>query len=195
VPVPENTYVVLDIPSPFAERVLAIREREQDQFRYSLPAETTVSGSSGTGPLAADEDLDRVIAVLDQVASGTRPIKSSFGPVRRFPDSDVFYLSFADERPLRALHQRFAASGLRFQPTPFPFGPHCTLRTRSPVTDGEAAVLFETVIDGHFTLDTLSLYDLPPRSAPLTGFSTLLCLLHLVNLTGPSPRAPRAARS
>jgi hypothetical protein len=184
VPVPQNSYVVLDIPSPFAEQVLAIRMRERDPFRYSLPAETTVSGSSGTGPIAADEDLDRVTAVLDRVAAETAPIRSSFGPVRRFPDSDVFYLSFADERPFRTLHERIAESGLRFQPAAFPFGPHCTLRTRAPVTDREAAALLATVVDGNFTLDTLSLYDLPARSSPLTGFTTLLCLLHRVRLSG-----------
>ena len=111
---PPNTYVVLDIPSPLAELVLAIRERQRDPFRFSLPAETTISGSSGTGPIAADEDLSRVVAVLDRIAAETAPIRASFGPVRRFPDSDVFYLSFVDERPLRALHQRVAASGLQF---------------------------------------------------------------------------------
>ena len=183
-PVPPNTYVVLDIPSPIAERVLAIRERAADPFRYSLPAETTVSGSSGTGPLAPDEDLDGVAAVLDRIATETAPIAAAFGAVRRFPESDVFYLAFVDEAPLRALHRRIAKSGLRFQPTPFPFGPHCTLRTRSPVTDAEAADLFVSTVPGRFTLDTLSLYDLPPRVAPPTDFMTLLCLLHRVRLTG-----------
>lgn len=184
-PVPPNTYVVLDIPSPFAERVLAIRERQRDRFRFSLPAEVTVSGSSGTGPLAPDLDLDRVRAVLDRIAADTAPIRASFGPVRRFPNSDTFYLSFVDERPFRALHERIASSGLRFQQTAFPFGPHCTLRTRpATVTEGDALV--SERVDGAFTLDTLSLYDLAdPVVAAGTDFVTLLCLLHRVRLTGP----------
>lgn len=181
--IPPNTYVVPDIPPAFAEQVLALRERQSDPFRFSLPAETTISGSSGTGPIASDEDLPRVIAALDRIAAETAPIRASFGPVRRFPDSDVFYLSFVDERPLRALHERIAASGLRFQPSPFPFGPHCTLRTRAPITDAESRELISARITGEFTLDTLSLYDLPERPMP-RQFATLLCLLYRARLTG-----------
>ncbi len=183
---PRNTYVVLDIPSPFAERVLAIREQQRDPLRFSLPAETTVSGSSGTGPIAADEDAAHVVAVLDRIAAETAPIRASFGPIRRFPNSDVFYVSFVDEGPLRALHARIAVSGLRFQPTPFPFGPHCTLRTRSPISDAEVESLLVARITGEFVLDSLSLYDLPERPTPVTSFATLLCLLHRARLTGQS---------
>jgi hypothetical protein len=182
-PLPPNTYVVLDIPSPVAERVLALRERQRDPFRFSLPAETTIIGSSGTGPFEPDEDLERVTVALDQIAAQTAPIRASFGPVRRFPNSDVFYLSFVEEGPLRSLHQRIAATGLRFQPTPFPFGPHCTVRTRASITDAEADELLSRRVTGEFTLDTLSLYDLPER--PIPGrFATLLCLLHRARLTG-----------
>jgi 2'-5' RNA ligase len=180
-PIPANTYVVLDVPSPFAERVLAIRERHRDPFRFSLPAETTVSGSSGTGPLAADEDLEHVTSTLDRIARETQPIETSFGPVRRFSRSDVFYLSFADEGRIRELHERIAASGLRFQATAFAFTPHCTLRTRAPVSEAEAEELLTARIEGTFVLDSLSLYDLPVAPPP-TGFATLLCLLHRTRL-------------
>jgi hypothetical protein len=184
---PANTYVVLDIPSPFAERVLAIRERQQDFFRWSLPAETTVSGSSGTGPIAQDEDLERVRHVLDRIAAEGAPVTASFGPVRRFQRSDVFYLSFVDEAPLRQLHKRIAESGLRFSPVAFDFTPHCTVRTRSPVTDHEAAELLATSVPGEFKLDTLSLYELNERTAHRASagrFAVLLCLLHRARLTG-----------
>ncbi len=181
---PANAYVVLDIPSPFAKRVLAIRERQRDPFRWSLPAETTVSGSNGTGPIATDEDAVRVYRALDRIAAETAPINASFGPVRRFEGSDVFYLSFVDEAPLRTLHERVAKSGLRFSPVPFAFDPHVTVRTRSPVSDADAADLLATRVPGEFTLDTLSLYELPPRTAPLSGFAVLLCLLHRARLTG-----------
>lgn len=187
--IPQNTYIVLDIPSPVAERVTAQRLRQRDPFRFSLPAETTVSGSSGTGPLAADQTIEDIVAVLERVAADTPPIRTRFGPVRRFGGSDVFYLSFAEEAPLRALHDRIASSGLRFQPTPFAFTPHCTLRTRSPITAGEVRDLESIRVDGEFVLDTMSLYDLPVErqgapTAPDTGFTTLLCLLHRTALRG-----------
>ena len=182
---PPNTYVVLDIPSPYSELVLALRERQFDPLRYSLPAETSISGSSGTGPISIDEDSDYVVQILDRIAAETPPIRTSFGPIRRFPNSDVFYLSFVDERPFRELHQRIAGSGLRFQASAFPFGPHCTVRTRTPITDAEAQELMAARISGEFTLGTLSLYDLPERPSP-QQFATLLCLLHRARLTGRS---------
>lgn len=181
---PPNSYVVLEIPPPHSDEVLAIRERHRDFFRLSLPAETTVSGSSGTGPIASEESMDRVVATLDRIAAETTPIRTSFGPVRRFAQSDVFYLSLRDERPLRELHSRLASSGLRFETTPFEFTPHCTLRTRSPVSEQEATELLALRVEGEFILDTLSLYQLAPVRQPLTRLAVVLCLLHRVRLTG-----------
>jgi 2'-5' RNA ligase len=148
-----------------------------------------VSGSSGTGPLATDQEVQEIVTVLERVAAETAPIRARFGPVRRFAGSDVFYLSFVDEAPLRALHDRIARSGLRFQPTPFAFTPHCTLRTRTPITDDEVRDLESVRVAGDFVLDTMSLYDLPVERAaaptsPGTGFATLLCLLHRTTLRG-----------
>lgn len=183
---PRNTYVVLEIPPPFAERVLEVRQRERDFFRWSLVAETTVSGSGGTGPLLTHVDPIRVYEILDQIAARTAPITTSFGPPRRFPNSDVFYLSFSDEAPLRSLHDRIATSDLRFSPVPFAFVPHVTLRGRSPVSDAEATNVLATRLPGDFTLETLSLYQLVWREPPSDRFETLLCLLHQVRLTGPS---------
>ena len=51
------------------------------------------------------------------------------------------------------------------------------MRTRTPITDVEAEELMSARITGEFTLDTLSLYDLPERPMP-ARFATLLCLLH-----------------
>lgn len=180
---PSNTYIVLDIPLPFADEVLALRRRHRDFFRWSLVAETTVSGSSGTGPIAEDEDDDRVCRALDRLAAETAPIAVSFGPVRRFPGTDVFYLSFIDEAQLRALHERILASGLRFTRVPFPYLPHVTLCSRSPISDDEAAALITTPVPpGEFMLESLSLYQLVQRPPPTDRFETLLCLLHRAHL-------------
>ena len=185
---PSNTYVVLEIPPPFAERVLEIRREQRDLFRWSLPAETTITGSGGVGPLVAGQDPERVFRILDRVATATAPITTSFGPVRRFAESDVFYLSFAGDAPLRRLHARLVASGLRFEESPYPFEPHCTLRTRSPILAEEAAALLRERIDGRFTLDVLSLYEMPARGLPEDRFATRLCFLHRASLAGPAER-------
>ncbi len=181
---PANTYVCLDIPRPFADRVLEVRGRQHEVLRWSLPAETTVCGSNGVGPLASDEDPERVRTVLDRIAAETASIQVEFGDVRRFPASDVFYLSFRDEAPLRALHDRIARSGLRFASVPFPFEPHCTLRTAATISRQEADALLATRIPGAFVLDSLSLYELPQRSRPIMEFTVLLCLHHRARLVG-----------
>lgn len=155
-----DTYVCLDLPASIAEQVLDVRRRHRDDFRAALPAEITVAGSSGVGPVAPGQDAEAVFAELARIASETPPIEVSFGPVIRFPGTDIFVLTVEDERPFRALHERIAGSAMRFQPTPFDYTPHCTLRSRSSVSDAEAAELLALRILGRFIIDTLSVYML-----------------------------------
>lgn len=96
----------------------------------------------------------------------------------------MFYLSFADDRALRALHERLASSGIRFAAVPFAFEPHVTLSTRAPVDDRSAREMLATRVPGMFTLDTLSVYELPMREPPHDRFATLLCLLYRTTLRG-----------
>jgi hypothetical protein len=77
--------------------------------------------------------------------------------------------------PFRLLHERLNTSGIRFGPMPFPFNAHCTLRSRSPVSDEDAAELLALMMPGLFVLDSLSVYMLD--GLPMT-------LLHRVSLTG-----------
>lgn len=184
---PLNTYVVLEVPSPWAERVLEVRRLQRDFFRYSLPAETTLCGSNGVGPIRSEEDPDHVFEIIDRIASEVAPISTQFGRASRFPGSDVFYLSFSDDELLRGLHDRLAKSGIRFSPVPFPFTPHVTLSTRSHVSEPEAAELLATTIAGQFTLDTLAVYELPLRQPPTDRFETLLCEHFRTRLRGPRP--------
>lgn len=174
-PFEHDTFVCLDLPEPKASEVLAIRRRHRDEFRSALPAEITVAGSSGNGPFEPGQDPARVFAVLEEIARTTAPIAVEFGPVLRFPGTDIFVLTLRDEAPLRALHERIATSGLRFHPTPFPFNAHCTLRSRSPVSEQAADELLRLHLPGEFVLDSLAVYTL--AGLPLTT-------LYRVHLTG-----------
>jgi 2'-5' RNA ligase len=175
VPFADDTFVCLDLPEPIASEVLAVRRRHRDEFRSALPAEITVAGSSGNGPLEADQDPQRVYALVDEIAATTPPIRAEFGPVIRFPETDIFVLTLKDEAPLRDLHARIAQSGLRFRPSPFPFTPHCTLGSRSPVSDEDARALLSLTLPGAFVLDAVAVYML--AALPLTT-------LHRTRLTG-----------
>ena len=143
-----DTYIVLDVPKPIASQIMAIRERHRDIFRASLPVEITLTGSSGVGVFDAAQDPEAAFARIDAIAVETAPIETSFGKVLRFENTDIFVLTLADERPFHLLHQRLAASGLRFTPSPFPYKPHCTLRSHSPVLEREAAELLALSVGG-----------------------------------------------
>jgi 2'-5' RNA ligase len=171
----KETYICLDLPSPIAERILAVRRRHRDEFRAALPAEITVAGSSGVGPLMPATNPEEVFAALDRIANETPPIKAAFGPVVRFPRTDIFVLTLTDKLPFLALHERIAKSGVKFQPTPYPFEPHCTLGSRSPVSEEDADALLVMNIPESFVVDTLSVYALD--GLPMS-------LLHRVRLSG-----------
>lgn len=175
----QDTYVCLDLPSPVAERVLSIRQHQRDEFRAVLPAEITVAGSGGVGPLDPGQDPDVVFAILERIAGETPPIEASFGSVIRFPQTDIFVLTLNDVRPLRALHERIAQSGICFKPIVYDFTPHCTLRSWSPVFENEAADLLSLQLTESFVLDTMSVYMLD--KLPMS-------LLQRVRLTGSAAR-------
>jgi 2'-5' RNA ligase len=172
-----DTYIVLDVPAPQADQVMAIREHHRDIFRASLPVEITLTGSAGVGVLDIAQDPVVAFTRLNEIASETAPIEASFGKVHRFENTDIFVLTLVDEEPFHTLHKKIANSGLSFKDSPFPYKPHCTLRSRSPISESEAAELMSLSIPGVFILDTLSVYQM--RRLPMT-------LLHKVRLTGAS---------
>jgi 2'-5' RNA ligase len=173
---------VLDLPEPVASKVLEIRRKHHDAFRSALPAEVTVVGSSGVGCFAPGTPSATVFDVLERVATETAPIRTSLGGVIRFPNTDIFVFQFTDEDAIGRLHERIAHSGLHFEPNPWPFGPHVTLRSRSPVTDADAAsILSERILD-EFVLDQLSVYQLDDD--PTDQVPVICRLLHRTRLAG-----------
>jgi 2'-5' RNA ligase len=188
--VPPDTYAVLDIPEPVGGKIMDIRRRYQDAFRAALPAEVTLVGSSGVGCFDTNQEAADVFAVLDTIATSSTPIATSLSRVIRFPNTDIFVFQFSDESGLRQLHQRIVDSGLHFQDNPWPFAPHCTLRSRSPVTDEEAADLAAERIDEPFVLDQLSVYHL--EDDPSGSLPVLCHLLHRTHLiAGATPEMSR----
>jgi len=172
-----DTFIVLDLPEWVASAVMDVRRRHRDEVEMVMPVEVTLTGSGGVGVLASDQDRASVFAVLDAIAASTAPIVAQFGPVLHWPPF-LFVLRYTDEEPFRALHERFAASGLRFGPIPHPFTPHTTLRSRKDPTDEERQDLLDLRIPGKFRLDTISVYE--------GGFGgpVWFRLLHRVPLSG-----------
>ena len=151
------TYVVLELPDPVATAVLAIRRR-YDPRLAGFPAEITVAGSSGLGPLMAEQALEPVLECLQRIADTCLPIRPRFAGLRRFASGPVTWLAPADPAPLLALHRRLAGSGLAFAPHRFEFTPHCSVcsTTLDPVLQQQ--LLAEPVPAEAFELSHLALY-------------------------------------
>lgn len=155
----EPMFIVLGIDEPMRTQVIHLRKSCEDAFRASLPAEITLTGSSGVGPLMPDQTIEDIATALDRVAADAPPLQAEFGPMMRFPGTDLFVLTLRDETPFHALHDRLLRSGLQFKPSAFPFKPHCTISS-NPVTAEEAVRRLQWTLPTAFTLSTLALYGL-----------------------------------
>ena len=156
------SYVVLDVPEPQATAVMEVRRAHGDLFRAALPVEVTLTDS-----LDPVQNPDEAFAALDTIASATLAIETSFVGAHRFPDSDTFVMRLADEEPFRALRKKIIDTPLKFEaPSGYEYIPHCTLRTRSPVTPEESRKLLSVDIPGSMTLNGLSVYTLTRSANP-----------------------------
>src|SRR5262245_760616 len=90
--------IVLEIPSPVREAVQAIRD-SLGTVAALLPVEITVAGSSGVGPIPAGTDKNEIQERLRVVTSGFEPFQVRFQEIRRFPNTDIFYLAPEDREP------------------------------------------------------------------------------------------------
>ncbi len=158
----QDTYIVLELPEPIAGEIRKIRTEQGDDFQASMPTEITIVGSSGVGCIAHDQDPDELFKIIDEIAASTSPITVSFDKAHRFPGTDIVVMKLKDDTLVRSLHQKFVDSGIKFQHTDFPFVPHCTLRSKSLLIDQEMEELSKLKIEGEFTLQTISVYTMPP---------------------------------
>jgi hypothetical protein len=101
----------------------------------------TVTGSSGVGPITPGTPVDRVREVLESIARTTAPVALRFQAPTRFMQTNIVSLPLDPHGPLRALHERLAASGLTFGPVRFTFTPHVTISFYPTLTRDSARTL------------------------------------------------------
>lgn len=161
-------YIVLDIPSPTAEWIQSVRKRF-DEERSLLPAEITLTGSSGTGLIVQGQSVREISELLDRAAEKIHPFYAEFGTVQRFENTDIYFLDVKDPSPFELAHEIVSSSGIGFEESPYPFRPHCTLKLRKPpATLQELLELFFLQAPKEpFLLDRLSI--------PLTDEQAAFC--------------------
>jgi hypothetical protein len=97
----------------------------------------TLTGSSGVGPVLADTDAAALHAALLPVACNTECMQLEFGAPTRIMQTNIGVLQLSQHGPLRTVHEKIAASGLRFERARFRFTPHVTLSLDPTLTDAE----------------------------------------------------------
>lgn len=153
-----ESYIVLDLPDPVKEKIYDIRNYHKDKLRASLPVEITLAGSSGVGVIEPGQDKEFVFNTIKNIAMKTAPILASFKDVVRFPGTDIFVFTLKNEERFRLLHEEIIKSGIKFKPNKFPYKPHCTLRSRTPINENEVKEIMTTRLSDEFVLDTISIY-------------------------------------
>lgn len=154
------TYIVLELPSGVGFKVSELRAR-YDQDTARLPSEITIAGSSGLGTLSADQNPEEAIEVIQGIARQHLPFYSAFVSMERFPGTQIFWLKPRERDPFDALQRALVAAGLRFNPNPFPFNPHCTISAKSSLSEVQAQELLTlTIPSDEFLLTELCLYQL-----------------------------------
>jgi 2'-5' RNA ligase len=176
------SYIVLNVPSPIAERVLSIRQH-YGSWRVTLPVEITIVGSSGVGVLRCEEnEFGEVFKMINGVAKQTAPIVTRFTSVARFPNTGIFYYAQQNPEPFVQLQNAIIGTGLKLEKSPFPFRPHCTIADfRSPSEELVQEIMSLPVPEVDIVLDTLSVYVLDDRI--LSGNKKGCRLLHRTKLS------------
>jgi hypothetical protein len=131
--------IVAELPPPQSGIIRELRQRYDPQLAAGLLPEITIAGSSGLGPIAPGQDSETVLAEIARIATLIPPFIIDFSPVIRFPGSRVYVLPVHPVMPFAKL-QRLLQVSIRFEASPHPFLPHCSLHIKGdlpPDLDGE----------------------------------------------------------
>ena len=152
-------YIVMDVPSPLAEKIQEFR-REFDPQRAMLPVEITLTGSCGTGLVSKGQSLRDISGKLNEAAKLIHPFHVCFDKVDRFPNTDIYFLSLKDSPELMRTQKTVSESGIKFDANPYPYHPHCTLCLRKKIPDGQKLLdlFFLKIPSEPFRLDMISVY-------------------------------------
>lgn len=175
-PILTGIFVLGELTGPVADELHAITERHDPKLARLRRPHVTFAGSSGLGPVAADTPLAVLRERLTAVARETPPLSLRLGVPHRFPGTEIVVLPIDPHGPVRALHDRIAATGLHFARPRFAFSPHVTLNLYRTLTPRSLRALMGVHVTERVTLDRLHVYltnePTPARlllDLPLTG--------------------------
>jgi len=152
-------FVVAELPGPVAAWVREIRGQFEPEIAH-LPAEITLAGSSGVGPIHPGQSIASVRQMLAVALAGRLPFEARFIGIRSFPGTEIFFAA-PEPEPFAALHASVVASGVSFGPSPFSYKAHCSLKGFTPLKPGQREALESVVVPLEpFTISTVSVYEI-----------------------------------
>ena len=163
------TFIVAELPQDVAAWVRHTRAVYEPAIAH-LPAEITLAGSSGVGPIERGQDIELVRSTLASILAGRLPFATRFTRVDSFPGTGIFFVS-PEPEPFVALHRAIATSGIAFASSPFPYRAHCSLKGLTPLGPGDREALERlSVPQEPFAIRTVSVYEME-RMQPNRLFS------------------------
>jgi 2'-5' RNA ligase len=176
---PSGIYVVAPIEGSVAEVVREVQRKYDPKLTRLMEPHLTLVGSSGMGPIDGRTPVDEVRAALEPIAATTAPLELAVAAPMRFMQTDIVVLPLDPHGPLRTLHERIRASGLRYAQPRFTFTPHITLSFFRELTNESRRALLGVRVTEPVRIAciacSLTNDPNPPRTLlelPLTGGAT-----------------------
>lgn len=151
-------FILAELQGEAAVQIAAINARFDRKLAAAKPPHVTIAGSSGVGPMPPSVTVEELERRLRPVAEATAPLDLAFGRPVRFMQTDIVVLPLNPHGKLRELHDRVAASGLRFARARFSFTPHVTLSLYPRLAADAVRELLSVQIEGSCLIDTLQCY-------------------------------------
>ncbi|MDF1501551.1 phosphatase PAP2 family protein [Roseisolibacter sp. H3M3-2] len=155
-------------------RIAELQARYDPKLARESPPHVTLVGSSGAGPILPDTPREAVRAALAPIAADTPPLALRFHAPHRFMQTNIVVLPLDPHGPIRVLHDRLAAAGLRHGRARFTFTPHATLSFYPTLPPERFRELLAVRIDAPAVLESLVVsYTRAPQPA-VTWFEIAL---------------------
>jgi hypothetical protein len=152
-------FIVAELPDPVAAWIREMRRRFEPGIAH-LPAEITLAGSSGVGPIALGQSAADVQQMLAVAVAGRLPFETRFSGIRNFPGSQIFFAA-PEPGSFNSIHAAIIKSGIKFGPSPFGYTSHCALKGLTPLKPGQReAIESSPVPSDPFTINTVSVYEM-----------------------------------
>ncbi|GAB3535688.1 2'-5' RNA ligase family protein [Photobacterium alginatilyticum] len=153
------TYIVAELSGEVASWIHSTRVTLEPGIAH-FPEEITLAGSSGVGPISKGQKLSVVVSQLEQVLQNYSCIQFKFKGVSHFPDTEIYFAE-PEREEFDRLHAKITETAIVFDDSPFPYNPHCTLKSLTPMESSHEEIISNLVVPvSEHCIRKISIYEL-----------------------------------